>query len=272
MAMNGRQKRVVLVTGSSSGIGRSCCERLVASGRIVYGASRSMPKDVAWTQLQADVTDAAAVSSAVAEIVAREGRLDAVVHSVGVSLVGAFEDTTADEARRHFDLNYFGAYHVLQAALPVMRQQRSGRLLVIGSIAGLIGLPYASQYSATKFALDGLIEALRPELRNFGIDAAVIHPGDFKTEVAANRITSAATTPASPYYEACRRTVDFYVRAEAAARTPEPLARTIDGLLDRHRLPTRIVAGTPLETAGVVAKRLLPSRWFEFVLGKAYGG
>ncbi len=270
--MRNRKNSVVLVTGSSSGIGRACCERLVASGRIVYGASRSQPTGVAWPQLTMDVTDRDQVSAAVAEVVAREGRIDAVVHSAGVSLVGAFEETALAEARRHFDVNYFGAFHVMQAVLPVMRRQRSGRLLVIGSIGGLIGLPYASQYSATKFALDGMIEAIRPELRAFGIDAAVVHPGDFRTEVGANRLTTAATQPGTPYFEACQRAVAFYGEAELRARTPEPLARVIDALLDRRRVPARVIVGTSLEAAGVAAKRLLPSRLFEYVFSKAYGG
>lgn len=142
---------------------------------------------------------------------------------------------------------------------------------MIGSIGGLIGLRYVGHYSASKFALDGLIESVRPELRPFGIEAAVVHPGDFSTMFAASQTTSAATRPGSPYYDAFHRTARFYRESEARARSPEILARRIEALLDRPRLPARLVEGTLLERLGVLAKGLLPSNLFEAVVGKAYG-
>lgn len=264
--------KVVLVTGGSTGIGRACCERLIERGRIVFGSSRRPPARATWHHLTMDVTDDASVARGIEEVIQREGRLDAVVHAAGVSLVGPFEDTTLDEARRHFEVNYFGAFRVLQAALPHMRRQGSGRLIVIGSIGGLIGLPFLSQYCASKFALDGLIESLRPELRPHGIEATVVHPGDFKTELGANRSETACTQPGTPYYDACRRAVAVFDKAEGEARTPEPLARTVDALLDRRRLPVKVVVGTPIERLGVLAKSGLPPRLFEYVLGKTYSG
>ncbi len=267
-----RVKRVVLVTGDSSGIGRACCERLTESGRTVYGSSRTEPGKVSWRHLSMDVSDDASVARGMSEVTAQEGRIDAIVHAAGVSLVGPFEDTTIEEARRHFEVNYFGAYRVLQAALPHMRRQGSGRLIVIGSIGGLIGLPFLSQYCASKFALDGLIESLIPELKPHGIDATVVHPGDFKTELGANRLETASTQPGTPYYDACRRAAVVFKKAEDEARTPETLARKIDALLDRRRLPVRVVVGTPIERLGVLAKAGLPPRIFQYVLRKAYTG
>lgn len=264
--------RVVLVTGASSGIGRACCERLHASGRVVCGVSRRPPGGVAWSHLVADITDEAAVEKAVAEVVARHGRLDAVVHAAGVSLTGPVEETTLDEARHHFDVNYFGTLRVLRAALPVMRSQRSGRIIVIGSIGGLIGLRFLGQYSASKFALDGLLEALRPEIAPFGIDATIVHPGDFRTSLATSGSTTAASRPGSAYWDAFQRAAAFYHQAEAQARSPDILARRIDRLLDRRKLPPRIVVGTSMETIGVIAKRTLPARLFERILASSYGG
>jgi NAD(P)-dependent dehydrogenase (short-subunit alcohol dehydrogenase family) len=142
---------------------------------------------------------------------------------------------------------------------------------MIGSIGGLIGLRYLSHYSASKFALDGLIESIRCELSPFGIEATVIHPGDFNTALAANATISAATQPGSPYYDVFHRAAQFYTKSEEQARSPEILARKIDTLLDRPRLPVRLVMGTPLERLGVLAKNWVPSRLFETIVGKAYG-
>lgn len=263
---------VVLVTGASSGIGLACCSQLAASGRKVYGASRRIPAGTPWPHLAMDVTDAASVERAVAEVLAREGQIDAVVHSAGVSLTGPVEETSVAEAQAHFDVNYFGAMRVLHAVLPAMRARRAGRIVVIGSIGGLIGLRYLGQYSASKFAVDGLIEALRPEIAPFGIEATIVHPGDFKTELAASGTTAASSGPGSPYWPALERAVAFYRQAEAQARDPAVLARRIDRILDSRTLPPRIVVGTPIETLGVIAKRSLPARIFERVLASSYGG
>lgn len=262
---------VVLVTGDSAGIGRACCEQLKARGRIVYGASRSEPASAGWHHVGMDVTDEASVARAVAHVAEREGRIDAVVHCAGVSFGGPFEETTVDEAKQHFDVNYFGAVRVMRAVLPTMRGQGAGKLVMVGSIGGLIGLRYLSAYSAAKFALDGLIEAVRPELIGFGIEATVVHPGDFKTELSNKAGVCAAAKAGSPYHDAFQRSRSFYRQAEESARPPEVLARRIDRLLDRKRLPVRVVVGTPLELIGVGAKSALPSRVFEFILGKTYG-
>ncbi len=272
MPNTGSQKpRVVLVTGDSSGIGYAACERLVALGRTIYGASRRELKNVAWMHLRMDVADEASVEKTIAYILDREGCLDAVVHSAGNSLAGPFEETSVEEARTHFDVNYFGTVRVLRAVLPAMRSQRRGRLLIVGSIGGLIGLRYQSHYSAGKFALDGLIEAMRPEIRPFGIDATVVHPGDFNTALSATRTTSAATQSESPYFAVFHRAAEFYRKAEENARNPSILARKIEALLDAPRLPVRVVFGTSFERLGVLAKSSLPSSLFEVIVGKAYG-
>lgn len=265
------KRLIVLVSGASSGIGRACAERMTARGRLVYGASRTEPAGAGWQHLRMDVTSETSVGDAVGQLLQREGRIDALVHSAGVSLCGPFEETSLGEAQRHFEVNYFGAVRLMRAVLPIMRRQGHGKLLLIGSIGGLIGLRYLGHYSASKFALDGLLEAVRPEIAPFGIDATVIHPGDINTPFATNGVVCAATQPGSPYYASFSRINEMYKKAEAEARGPESLASKVDRLLDRRRLPTRIVAGTAIETLGVLAKNALPSRLFEMVMGRIYG-
>jgi len=265
-----RLPAVVLVTGSSSGIGRACCDRLAAGGRRVYGASRTPGAAAQWTYVAMDVTDDASVARAVDEVVRREGRIDALVHCAGISIAGSFEDTTVEEANRQFDTNFFGAVRVVRAVLPVMRRQGAGKLIVVGSIGGLMGLPYIGYYSASKFALDGLVQALRMEIRPFGIEATVVHPGDFNTAISANQILCANANSDSAYFAACQRTIGIYDTNVRQARSADVVARRIERLVSRRRLPVRSVLGTPTEVLGVWLKSVLPSRSFEYLFRKSY--
>jgi NAD(P)-dependent dehydrogenase (short-subunit alcohol dehydrogenase family) len=271
MMKNGIPAQVVLVTGCSSGIGKSISDLLGASGARVYGGSRTFcePKD--WTYLRLDVTDEASVQEAIAEVVRREGRLDAVVTCAGLGLAGPFETTTDEEAQRHFDVNFFGTTRIIRCALPAMRAQQSGRIIVIGSIGGLIGLPFVSFYSAAKFALDGMVEALRTEIRPFGIQATIVHPGDLNTSFGANRIFARNADAAPAYADASRRALEYYQLQENGAPGPVGVARAVLKLISRRSLPVRVVVGSPLERLGVFGKRILDSRSFEYALRKAYG-
>jgi NAD(P)-dependent dehydrogenase (short-subunit alcohol dehydrogenase family) len=261
---------VVLVTGCSSGIGKSCCDRLADGRRRVYGASRTPCAAERWSYVAMDVTDDASVARAVDEVVRREARITALVHCSGVSLAGALEDTTVDEAKKHFDTNFFGTVRIVRAVLPTMRRQGAGKIIVIGSIGGLIGLPYIGHYSASKFALDGLVEALRLEVQPFGIEATIIHPGDFRTAISDNQVTARNAGAGSAYFVPCHRTIDIYDVGVRHARPPDAVARKVERLLSRRRLPVRSVLGPPTEVLGVWLKALLPARSFEYLMRKSY--
>lgn len=264
--------RVVLVTGDSSGLGHATAALLADAGDIVYGASRSAPPGTpAWRHLTMDVTDEATVEAAISTIVRSEGRLDAVVHFAGVNLAGPVEETSAEEATRHFDVNYFGTVRVLRAAIPVMRRQRGGRLIVIGSIAGLIGLRFLAHYSAGKAALDVLVEALRGEVAPYGIEVAIVHPGDYCTQISTKGSRCAAGGAGSPYAGVFERWAAFYARCEAHGPAPAHLASRVAALLRRRRLPVRVIVGSPLERLGIIGKTLLPSRLFQRLMGIVYG-
>lgn len=263
-------QKTVLVTGDSSGIGRATCEALAQGGWTVFGASRRDLADTGWTHLNLDVTDEASVARCIDRIMEEAGRLDAVVHSAGQSFVGAVEEATIEETTRHFDLNVFGSVRLLRAALPVMRAQGSGKIILIGSIGGLIGLPFHAYYSAGKFALDGLVEGLRPEVSPFGIDVSIVHPGDINTEIGQHRVATANTSENSPYHDAYTRTVAYYAQAEHDGSPPELVARHIAGMLGKRRMPVRSIAGKTMEKLGVVAKRLMLSKHFEMLMAVAY--
>src|SRR6476659_9841854 len=178
--------KVVVVSGCSSGIGRDVADRLSASC-AVYGGSRRRCDPSTWSYHPLDVTDPNSVATFVDHVLAREGRIDTLIASAGVGLAGAVEDTADDEALRQFDVNVLGCHRLIRAILPSMRQRRSGKIIVVRSIGGLIGLPFAPFYSASKFALAGMVEALRGEVRPLCIDATIVHPGDLKTEFGRHR-------------------------------------------------------------------------------------
>jgi NAD(P)-dependent dehydrogenase (short-subunit alcohol dehydrogenase family) len=267
MSANSQSAEVVLVTGSSSGIGAACCKRLSRSRRV-YGGSRTDTDRERWSYVKMDVTDEDSVTTAVNSIVLREGRIDVVVHCAGLSLSGPVEETTCDEALRQFDTNYFGTIRILRAVLPVMRRQCSGKIIVIGSIAGLIGLPYLGHYTATKFALDGLVEALRHEVLPFDIYVSLVHPGDFNTRIGDYRIYR--KNAGSEYIAAFEKTAAFYAASEKSARHADVVACKIESILACRRPQLRYVVGTPLEVLGVWGKRVLPSDVFGFFFRKLY--
>src|SRR5258708_5074118 len=149
--------RIALITGASSGIGRACAAHLAARGIRVYGTSRNPPT---FTMLRVDVTDDQSVQSAIAAILQREGRLDIVVNNAGIAIAGPLELTSIEEAKRQIDVNLFGAFRVCRAVLPIMRRQGGGYIVNVGSIGGLIAIPYQPLYSASKLAPEGMTESL----------------------------------------------------------------------------------------------------------------
>src|SRR5437660_4757423 len=215
-------KQVVLIAGASSGIGRVCGEYLAGKGMTVYGASRSLQagNGAAFAALQVDVTDDNSVQQCVEKIQQEQGRLDVVINCAGYGVAGAVEDTSPEEAMAQFDTNFFGTHRVCRAVLPIMRQQRSGIIINISSIAGLLAVPFQAFYSASKFAMEGMTEALRMEVRPFGIRVALIEPGDFKSEFPANRVSTADSVKSGVYSELLERCVGVMREEEKNGKIP----------------------------------------------------
>ncbi len=261
--------RVALVTGSSSGIGRACADRLAAAGWTVVGASRRGTSGEGWRGISVDVDVDREVLSGVADVLGREGRLDAVVAAAGWGLAGAVEDATTEEAHAQFETNFFGVDRVVRSSLPHLREHR-GRVVIVGSIGGVIGLPFQAYYSATKFALEGYAEALAGEVRPFGIAVSVVQPGNFRTEFTDRRRHS-APAEGDPYGAARARALESMARDEAGGASPDAVAARVADLLAARRPPLRVSVGPASERVGVVAKRLLPYRAFERASRKSLG-
>src|SRR3984885_14154940 len=232
-------QRVVLVTGASSGIGLACARHLAAQGFRVYGTSRRANAALqgAVTMLEADVTDDRSVEQAVAAILDREQRLDILVNNAGMAIAGPVEDTSIEPAKSQLEVNFFGAFRVCRAVLPAMRSQRSGYIVNIGSIGGLVAIPYQSMYSASKFALEGLSEALRMEVRPFGIRVVLIEPGDHKTALTANRHFAKSPGSTDPYRASFEAALAKTARDEQGGPGPEKIARLLYRLGKPSNIP-----------------------------------
>ncbi len=257
------ENRVALVTGASSGIGRACAALLAARGLRVYAASRT-------AALHMDVTDDLSVRAAVDKIVRNEGRLDVVVNNAGIAFAGAVEDTSVEEAKAQFDVNFFGVLRVCRAALPILRQQRSGYIVNIGSIGGLVAIPYQGLYSASKFALEGLTESLRLEAALFGVNVVLIEPGDHRTALTGNRLRTAESQTNPAYRDRCARAIARMAADEQAGAAPEATARLLYRIINRPHPRLRYTVGPAPERAAVWLKRLMPYSVVEKVMSRYY--
>lgn len=180
-------KKVALITGASSGMGKSTAHELFNQGYIVYGAARRTEemndlKAKGMGVVSLDLTHDASIVEAVNTILKKEGRIDILVNNAGYGSYGAVEDVPLDEARRQFEVNLFGMARLTQLILPAMRTQKSGRIVNISSMGGKIYTPLGAWYHATKHAVEGYSDCLRLELKEFGIDVVVVEPGIIKTE------------------------------------------------------------------------------------------
>jgi NAD(P)-dependent dehydrogenase (short-subunit alcohol dehydrogenase family) len=260
---------VVVVTGASAGIGRATADLLSSRGWTVVGASRRGTGGEGWTGVVMDVDDDASVRAGMQEILALHGRIDAVVANAGYGLAGAVETTSIQEARAQLETNFWGAVRVTTSALPFMREHGGGRIVLMSSIGGLIAIPFQAYYSASKFALEGWAEALAYEVAPFGITVSLVEPGNVRTDFTSARVDAAA--PAGPYAGAVRHAVEVMERDEQGGADPADVARTVASLLTARRPRRRVSVGKAGERVGLVAKRVLPHRWFEAAAKGALG-
>jgi NAD(P)-dependent dehydrogenase (short-subunit alcohol dehydrogenase family) len=269
--MQRNDPRVVLITGASSGIGLACAVYLAAHGFRVYGTSRrpetASPQNV--IMLTADVNDDQSVEQAVAAVLDREGRLDIVVNNAGMGVAGPVESTSTAEAKNQFEVNFFGTLRVCRSVLPAMRAQRSGYIINIGSIGGLVAIPYQAMYSASKFALEGLSEALRMEVKPFGIRVVLIEPGDHKTALTQNRQLAEMSIDA--YRTSFEAALAKTAHDEQSGPAPEQIARLLHRIVNKRNPRLRYTIGPLMQRAAVLLKRLGPNSLSEYSMRSYYG-
>lgn len=237
--------QTIFVTGSSSGFGRLIVETLARQGYTVFAGMRAVAgknapvaeelralaqrEHLALHITEIDITNDASVEQAIASLVGLTGHLDVVVNNAGVSYSGPLEAFTSKQVQQQFDTNVFGMLRVNRAALPHMRQQGSGLLLQIGSIAGRLALPFQGLYAATKFALEALTESYRYELAPFGIDVAIIEPGTYPTPLAAKH-QNAADSERAALYQTAKDAFMTQFYAENRSATPPSSQEVADAV------------------------------------------
>jgi NAD(P)-dependent dehydrogenase (short-subunit alcohol dehydrogenase family) len=255
--------KVILITGASAGIGRASADLLHAKGWTVVGASRRGSSSGGWTPLVMDVDSDESVKQGVGAVLAEHSRLDAVVACAGWGLAGPVELTSISDAKDQLETNFWGAVRVVQEALPIMRRQGGGRVVLVSSIGGVIGIPFQAFYSASKFAMEGYGESLAYEVAPFGIQVTLVQPGNVRTDFTSNRRDVETRDGTDVYSAAVTKAVGMMEKDEMNGVEPGRAAVVIERVLTDARPRRRVSVGKLGERIGLPAKRLLPYRLFE---------
>jgi NAD(P)-dependent dehydrogenase (short-subunit alcohol dehydrogenase family) len=271
--------KTAFVTGASAGIGEATARALPAAGYRVFAGARRLDRMAGLaaagaTLLKLDLTNDASIVAAVNTIKNEAGRIDVLVNNAGYGSYGALEDVPLDEGRRQFEVNVFGLARLCQLVLPMMRAQKSGKIVNITSIGGKIWEPLGAWYHATKFAVEGLSDCLRVEAAPFGVDVIVIEPGAIRTEWAGiARDGLLQMSGGSAYAELAKRHARMLATADTSslASPPEVVARTIVRAVTARRPKTRYATGGGARTI-LFLRKILPDRMFDRLIWRVTQG
>jgi NAD(P)-dependent dehydrogenase (short-subunit alcohol dehydrogenase family) len=263
--------KVVLITGASSGIGKSIAEFLHYKGFVVYGTSRNPNKisSSVFPLLELDVRNTESIQKAVNKIIEISGSLDIVINNAGVGITGPIEEIPSQEIKNNFETNFFGPIEVMKAVLPQMRAQKSGLIINITSIAGYMGLPYRGIYSASKGALELITESLSMEVKPFGINITNVAPGDYATNIAAGRF-HASVIKGSDYENSYGATLKMMNDQVDSGNNPIEMAEAIFDIINAANPKIHYKVGSFLQKFSIVLKRILPDKVFEKILMNHY--
>jgi len=267
------EKRSIFITGISSGIGKTCAEYLRDKGHAVYGTTRN--EELAGTKkdrvayLYMDVRDPESVKQAVDFVISDTGSIDVLINNAGMGMGGSIEDMSHEEALLHFETNTLGAIRVINEVLPVMRRQGRGHIINIGSVASYISIPFQAAYSASKAAITSYSYSLRNEVRPFGINVTVIHPGDLKTNFTHNRKVASAATEESPYYMIMVKSLETMARDEQNGGDPICIAKAVERVMKRKNPPVSVTVGFKYKLISA-AFRIVPSKLREAIVASIY--
>ena len=268
-------QKIILITGASSGIGYNTAKELAKQGHKVYAAARRTNlmeplKANGIVPMRMDVTDEESMRQGVEQVIAAEGRIDVLVNNAGYGYFGAVENVTMDEAHRQLEVNVFGLARLCQLVLPYMRQQHSGRIINISSIAGKMVFPFGGWYHVSKFSVEALSDALRMELKPFGIDVSMIEPGGIKTDcgiIAAKHLKESSV--GTPYEQAALNESNLMHKGYSGnyLSSPKVITRAILRAVNSRCPKARYRTGAFSHT-GVFIHWLLPAKWWDAMMRK----
>ncbi len=277
-------KRVVFITGASSGFGFATSLRLAQEGYRVAASMRDLRNgapllDAAERQgvagriecVRLDVTDPESVHQAVGGVVEKYGTIDVLINNAGYAQGGFVEELDLEAWKRQFETNFFGMVTVTRSVLPVMRTNRRGIIVNISSISGRVGFPGMGPYVASKFAVEGFSESLRLEMLPYGVYTVLIEPGAYKTNIWSKGLNAFEVKRDSPYYEQALSMIRSVETVAEHAGDPAEVAETIARAIQARRPKLRYPVGGGVK-AGLLAKALLPWKWLELVMEKRLRG
>ena len=268
-----KTKKVILLTGASSGIGYDTAMTLAKQGHSVYAAARRIElmeplKEFGVKVIKMDVTDDESMRQGVDAVMQAEGRIDVLVNNAGYGYFGAIENVTLEEARRQLEVNLFGLAQLTQLVLPIMRQQGSGRIINTSSIAGKMAILFGGWYNVTKYSVEAFSDALRMEMKPFGIDVVKIEPGAIKTNwgiIAAQHLEESSTGTA---YEkaglSLARSMRWFYESNYGS-SPTVITKTISRAVN-SRHPRACYSRGRFSFFGRAAHLILPARWFDAIM------
>jgi NAD(P)-dependent dehydrogenase (short-subunit alcohol dehydrogenase family) len=253
--------KVVLITGCSTGIGRHLAQRLAQVGYTVVATARkveTLDNLTVALKLPLDVTQTNSVNQAITLTLQQFGRIDVLINNAGYTMLGALEEVSEEQTQQVFDVNVFGVLRMIRAVVPHMREQRSGRIINISSIAGKLSTPVNGTYSATKFALEALSDALQMELAPFGIQVVLVEPGAIKTrfdDTAQAHARNILSNSTSPYRSLYKQNDQFAASMRKDEPGPDIVSQAIERAIKADRPKARYLAAIPLSGRLVINLR-----------------
>ena len=268
-------KQIALITGASSGIGKETAKLLLQKGYTVYGAARKPDKmhdiqSLGVKILCMDVSDDASMCKGVDEIIQAEGRIDVLINNAGFGLFGAVEDVRMSDAKYQMEVNVFGLARLTQLVLPYMRRQHYGKIVNISSVAGKICMPFGAWYHASKFAVEGLSDSLRMEVKPFGIDVIIIEPGSIKSEwgnIAMENLRK--TSKGGVYEDMAQKMSENFPKIEAKNAEPLVIANLILKAITAKNPKTRYSGGY-MAGLSLIGHKILPDKLLDKVMMKIF--
>ena len=265
-------QKVILITGISSGFGKQISHLLALHGHKVYGTIRSDAEtDPSVNVLRMDLLNPESIKSAIEKVMDQEGRIDVLINNAGMHSGGAIETIPINTVKKQMDTNVLGMVYALKEVLPVMRKQGGGTIINFSSIGGLMGLPFQAFYSASKFAIEGISDALRMEVKAFNIKIVVINPGDFNTNNTLNRRNYLTTAEKDPYDEQFKKSLEIIEKDEMGGWPPEKLARKLVLIVESKNPCDRYIIASFEQKLAVWLHKILPGKWFSRILASHYG-
>ena len=263
--------KIILITGGSSGIGKAIGEYLADKDYTVYGTSRDIAKhpESKFKLLTLDVTNNDQINSCINQIINREGRIDVLINNAGVGITGPLEEIPEEEIHKHFKTNLYGPINMIKAVLPFMRKENNGLIINITSIAGYVGTPYRSIYSAGKAALDLISETLNMETKEFKINVVSIAPGEYLTNIPKGRFHSPLIEE-SPYKNSYKKGLEIMNKHIDSGADPKIIGKLVYKILNSKNPKKKYLSGSFIETLAPFLKFILPQRLFEYIIMKNY--